>query len=191
MFSDWIKCVCNLLVSFALLILPCFLCVNIVLVWFIPGPYDKYYPSPSFYNPVPWKPIHVPPAETSLNKTSGKKPQKQRKCQQSSSTALRLRHSASAGQLQQRRWHTSMTVVAGSLVTAQIWFHHDSATTSTAPALRLCWITEGFLFSNIAVVIKTCYHIYVIFCCTLEWFCNNALAHISMYIRIYESAFVR
>ncbi|XP_038561491.1 coiled-coil domain-containing protein 34 [Micropterus salmoides] len=67
------------------------------------SPYDKYYPSPSFYNPVPWKPIHVPPAETSLNKTSGKKPQKQRKCQQSSSTALRLRHSASAGQLQQRR----------------------------------------------------------------------------------------
>ncbi|XP_044047845.1 coiled-coil domain-containing protein 34 isoform X2 [Siniperca chuatsi] len=67
------------------------------------SPYDKSYPSPSFYNPIPWKPIHVPPSETSLNKTSGKKPHKQRNCQQSSSTAFRLRNSASAGQLLQRR----------------------------------------------------------------------------------------
>ncbi|XP_054476558.1 coiled-coil domain-containing protein 34 [Anoplopoma fimbria] len=62
------------------------------------SPYDKSYSSPSFFNPVPWKPIHVPPQEITLNKTSGKKPQKQQKCQQSPSTALRLRNSASAAQ---------------------------------------------------------------------------------------------
>ncbi|XP_037623843.1 coiled-coil domain-containing protein 34 [Sebastes umbrosus] len=63
------------------------------------SPYDNSYPSPSFCNPVPWKPIHVPPPETPLNKTAGKKSQKQRKCQQSPSTAFRLRNS----QLLQRR----------------------------------------------------------------------------------------
>ncbi|TMS05394.1 Coiled-coil domain-containing protein 34 [Larimichthys crocea] len=66
-------------------------------------PYDKSYPSPSFYNPIPWKPIHVPPPEPSQNKTSAKKPQKNRKCQQSPSTAFRLRNSASAGPLLHRR----------------------------------------------------------------------------------------
>ncbi|XP_070829073.1 coiled-coil domain-containing protein 34-like [Chaetodon trifascialis] len=67
------------------------------------SPYDKSYPSPSFYNPIPWKPIHVSPPETSLTKTSGKKSQKQQKCRQSPSTAFTLRNSASAGQWQQRR----------------------------------------------------------------------------------------
>lgn len=67
------------------------------------SPYDKSYPSPSFYNPIPWKPIHIPPPETSVNKTSGKKPQKQWKKQQSPGGAFRLRNSASAGQLLQRR----------------------------------------------------------------------------------------
>ncbi|XP_073328238.1 coiled-coil domain-containing protein 34 [Pagrus major] len=67
------------------------------------GPYDKSYPSPSFYNPIPWKPIHVPPPDTSSNKTSGKKPQRQGKCQQRPGTASRLRNSASAGQSLQRR----------------------------------------------------------------------------------------
>ncbi|KAI3371532.1 hypothetical protein L3Q82_024113 [Scortum barcoo] len=66
-------------------------------------PYEKSYPSPSFYNPIPWKPIHIPPPETSVNKTSVKKPQKQRKCQQSPSTTFRLRNSASTAQLLQRR----------------------------------------------------------------------------------------
>uniref|UniRef100_A0A3B4X3F3 Coiled-coil domain containing 34 n=1 Tax=Seriola lalandi dorsalis TaxID=1841481 RepID=A0A3B4X3F3_SERLL len=70
---------------------------------FTGGPYDKSYPSPSFYNPIPWKPIHVPPPETSLNKTSGKKPQKQRKSQQSPSTAFRLRNTVRTAQLLQRR----------------------------------------------------------------------------------------
>ncbi|XP_030281853.1 coiled-coil domain-containing protein 34 [Sparus aurata] len=67
------------------------------------GPYDKSYPSPSFYNPIPWKPIHVPPPEPSLNKTSGKKPQRQGKCQQRLGTASRLRNSQSAGPSLQRR----------------------------------------------------------------------------------------
>ncbi|KAG8012497.1 Coiled-coil domain-containing protein 34 [Nibea albiflora] len=67
------------------------------------SPYDKSYPSPSFYNPIPWKPIHVPPPEPSPNKTSAKKPQRNRKCQQSPSTAFRLRNSASAGPLLHRR----------------------------------------------------------------------------------------
>ncbi|XP_008285326.1 coiled-coil domain-containing protein 34 [Stegastes partitus] len=67
------------------------------------SPYDKSYPSPSFYNPIPWKPIHVPPPEPSLNKTSGKKPQKQRKSQQSPGAAFRLRNTASASHLLQRR----------------------------------------------------------------------------------------
>nr|XP_046249972.1 coiled-coil domain-containing protein 34 isoform X2 [Scatophagus argus] len=67
------------------------------------SPYDKSYPSPSFYNPIPWKPIHVPPPEKSQNKTCGKKPQRQQKCQQSPSAAFRLRNSASGGLLLQRR----------------------------------------------------------------------------------------
>uniref|UniRef100_A0AAZ1Y306 Coiled-coil domain containing 34 n=1 Tax=Oreochromis aureus TaxID=47969 RepID=A0AAZ1Y306_OREAU len=47
------------------------------------SPYDKSYPSPSFVNPIPWKPIHVPPPEPSSLETSSKKPLKQRKSQQS------------------------------------------------------------------------------------------------------------
>uniref|UniRef100_A0A1A8NR60 Coiled-coil domain containing 34 n=1 Tax=Nothobranchius rachovii TaxID=451742 RepID=A0A1A8NR60_9TELE len=59
------------------------------------SPYDKSYPAPSFYNPIPWKPIHVPPPETSPNKTSGKKPPKQKRTQQSSCSAIRLRNTHS------------------------------------------------------------------------------------------------
>uniref|UniRef100_A0A8C6Q2P1 Coiled-coil domain-containing protein n=1 Tax=Nothobranchius furzeri TaxID=105023 RepID=A0A8C6Q2P1_NOTFU len=58
----------------------------------LPSPYDKSYPAPSFYNPIPWKPIHVPPPETSPNKTSGKKPPKQKRTQQSSCSTIRLRN---------------------------------------------------------------------------------------------------
>ncbi|KAF7663623.1 hypothetical protein LDENG_00205710 [Lucifuga dentata] len=57
------------------------------------SPYGMSYPSPSFYNPIPWKPIHVPPPETPANATSNRKPQKQRKSQQSSSSAARLKSS--------------------------------------------------------------------------------------------------
>eukprot|EP00064_Thunnus_orientalis_P005328 superscaffoldBa00000515_g5342 len=67
------------------------------------SPYDKSYPSPSFYNPIPWKPIPVPPPETSPNKTTDKKHPKQRKKQQSSSTAFRLRNTVNAAQSLQRR----------------------------------------------------------------------------------------
>ncbi|XP_018519517.1 coiled-coil domain-containing protein 34 isoform X1 [Lates calcarifer] len=67
------------------------------------SPYDKSYPSPSFCNPIPWKPIHVPPPDTSLNKTSAKKLQKQRKSQQSPSTVFRLRNTVSGAQLWQKR----------------------------------------------------------------------------------------
>ncbi|XP_037539351.1 coiled-coil domain-containing protein 34 [Nematolebias whitei] len=67
------------------------------------SPYDKSYPAPSFYNPIPWKPIHVPPPETSPNKTTGRKPPKQKKTHQSSCTDVRLRHPASAAHFLQRR----------------------------------------------------------------------------------------
>ncbi|XP_041651655.1 coiled-coil domain-containing protein 34-like [Cheilinus undulatus] len=67
------------------------------------GPYGKFLPSPGFYNPIPWKPIHVPPPESSPNKTSDKKHSKQKKCQQSFYSSFGLRNSASAAQLQQRR----------------------------------------------------------------------------------------
>nr|XP_020469477.1 coiled-coil domain-containing protein 34-like isoform X1 [Monopterus albus] len=67
------------------------------------SPYDKSYPSPSFYNPVPWKPIHVPPPQTSLTNTCGKKHQKQRNNQQSPGTAFRFRNTVTAAQLLQRR----------------------------------------------------------------------------------------
>ncbi|XP_060933162.1 coiled-coil domain-containing protein 34 isoform X2 [Limanda limanda] len=63
------------------------------------SPYDKTYPSPSYVNPIPWKPIHTPPPETSLKKTTGNKPQKQRKNQQSSRTTYRLRNVVSAAQM--------------------------------------------------------------------------------------------
>ncbi|CAN9498776.1 unnamed protein product [Ophioblennius macclurei] len=43
------------------------------------SPYDKSCPPPSFYNPIPWKPIHVPPPEACAIKTSARKPQKQRR----------------------------------------------------------------------------------------------------------------
>ncbi|XP_028263863.1 coiled-coil domain-containing protein 34 [Parambassis ranga] len=67
------------------------------------SPYDKSYTSPSFYNPIPWKPIHNPPPETSLNKTPGKKSQKQKKSQQSTKTAFRPSNTLSAAYLLQRR----------------------------------------------------------------------------------------
>ncbi|KAM6936900.1 coiled-coil domain-containing protein 34 [Xenentodon cancila] len=67
------------------------------------SPYNKSYPAPSFYNPIPWKPIHVPPPETLQSKMSSEKPQKQRKGQQSACTAFRLRNSGNASRLLQRR----------------------------------------------------------------------------------------
>lgn len=54
-----------------------------------PGPHGKAYPSPSFYNPIPWKPVHMPPPE-SEKKTSVRKAQRGLKGQQSHSTVSRL-----------------------------------------------------------------------------------------------------
>ncbi|XP_053742164.1 coiled-coil domain-containing protein 34 [Synchiropus splendidus] len=41
------------------------------------SPYDKFHPSPGFYNPIPWKPNHVPPPESPVNRMPIKKPQNQ------------------------------------------------------------------------------------------------------------------
>ncbi|XP_068595397.1 coiled-coil domain-containing protein 34-like [Brachionichthys hirsutus] len=67
------------------------------------SPYDRFCPSPSFYNPIPWKPIPIPPPQKDFNKTSDKKPQIQRRCRRSPGTTFRLKNFASAGQLVQRR----------------------------------------------------------------------------------------
>ncbi|XP_034541244.1 coiled-coil domain-containing protein 34 [Notolabrus celidotus] len=67
------------------------------------GPYDKFLPSPGFYNPIPWKPIHVPTPETSLTKSSDKKNSKQRKSQQSPCPPFRLRNPVSTVRLLQER----------------------------------------------------------------------------------------
>lgn len=81
-----------------------------VLVWFLPGPYDKFCPSPSFYNPIPWKPIHTPPPEKSKIVVSCTKSQKK----QNPSTAIRLRNYSTAVELVPWRWHSRlrpMTVI--------------------------------------------------------------------------------
>ncbi|XP_068169460.1 coiled-coil domain-containing protein 34 [Antennarius striatus] len=67
------------------------------------SPYDRLYPSPSFCNPLPWKPVPTPPPEKTHNKTSDMKAQRQRKCQQSSSATLRLKNIPNVGQSVQRR----------------------------------------------------------------------------------------
>ncbi|XP_029908941.1 coiled-coil domain-containing protein 34 [Myripristis murdjan] len=67
------------------------------------SPYDRDYPSPSFYNPIPWKPIHVPTPESQPQKTPHRNQQKHRKYQQRPKTALSLRNSVSATQMLQRR----------------------------------------------------------------------------------------
>ncbi|XP_033823539.1 coiled-coil domain-containing protein 34-like [Periophthalmus magnuspinnatus] len=65
------------------------------------GPYGKSYPSPSFYNPIPWKPIHIPP-ET-VNNTTDRKAQRQPEGHQSLSSNSRQRKSVGAARSQQRR----------------------------------------------------------------------------------------
>ncbi|KAM9754542.1 coiled-coil domain-containing protein 34 isoform 1-T1 [Menidia menidia] len=67
------------------------------------SPYEKLNPAPSFYNPIPWKPVPIPPPETAPNKTSTKKPQKQRKSHQSSCSAFRIRDGVSAARFLQWR----------------------------------------------------------------------------------------
>ncbi|KAM4572702.1 coiled-coil domain-containing protein 34 [Odontesthes bonariensis] len=67
------------------------------------SPYDKLHPAPSFYNPIPWKPIHIPPPEMPPNTMSTKKPQKQRKSHQSPCAAFRMGNTVSAAHLLHRR----------------------------------------------------------------------------------------
>lgn len=57
-----------------------------------PIPHGKAYPSPSFYNPIPWKPIHMPPPETE-NKASVRKTHRGPKGQRSLSTVSRQQNS--------------------------------------------------------------------------------------------------
>jgi len=77
--------------------------VPVIMVYSSPGPYDKLHPAPSFYNPIPWKPIHIPPPETPPNTKSTKRPQKQRKSHQSPCAAFKMGNSVSAAHLLQRR----------------------------------------------------------------------------------------
>ncbi|CAL8357946.1 unnamed protein product [Lota lota] len=68
------------------------------------SPYDNGYPPPSFYNPVPWKPIHAPPPEPPVKNTSERRPHSQPTNRQSASaTRSRLRNCASGTQLLHRR----------------------------------------------------------------------------------------
>ncbi|XP_055790651.1 coiled-coil domain-containing protein 34-like isoform X1 [Salvelinus fontinalis] len=69
------------------------------------GGYDNVtYPSPSFYNPIPWKPIHVPPPEKPPGmKTSRRKQPSQPKYQNSPRIPFRLRDTVSSAARLQRR----------------------------------------------------------------------------------------
>ncbi|XP_036068482.1 coiled-coil domain-containing protein 34-like isoform X1 [Oryzias melastigma] len=62
------------------------------------SPYDRLIPAPSFYNPIPWKPIHVPPPENLQKKTPV-----QRNAQQGHRAALRWSSAGSTPRLPQRR----------------------------------------------------------------------------------------
>lgn len=57
------------------------------------SPHGTTYPSPSFYNPIPWKPIPIPPSET-VNKASDSKSQSRPKGQRSLCTVTRQQNAA-------------------------------------------------------------------------------------------------
>lgn len=76
------------------------------LLWLLADPFNNSSPSPSYCNPIPWKPIHIPPPEKPKEGSCGRKPQRRQRCNQSPGTAVRLRTSASPGQFQ-RRWNSS------------------------------------------------------------------------------------
>lgn len=87
-------------------------CFHCALLRFLTDPFDRSNPSPSYFNPVPWKPIHIPPPEKPMEESCSRKPLplKQQRSKQSPSTAFRLRASASPGQFQ-RRWLSRTTAV--------------------------------------------------------------------------------
>lgn len=107
------------------------------------GPYDKFYPSPSFYNPIPWKPIHTPPPENPKSASSCTKSQKKTKHQQSSSAAFRIRnYTSGAVHPVPWRWHTSPNPATVRRTKRLI----SSRFTTTAPEQRLCWIIPALVF---------------------------------------------
>ncbi|PWA24825.1 coiled-coil domain-containing protein 34 [Gambusia affinis] len=67
------------------------------------SPYENLHPAPSFYNPIPWKPNHIPPPQTSPNKTSERKPQRQKKIKQNPPFTYRQRNTASTTRFLNRR----------------------------------------------------------------------------------------
>lgn len=58
-----------------------------------PSPHGKAYPSPGFCNPIPWKPIYIPPSET-VHKASDRKAQRRQKGQCSLSAVSRQQNAA-------------------------------------------------------------------------------------------------
>lgn len=119
------------------------------------GPYDKSYPAPSFYNPVPWKPIHVPPPETSPIKAAGRKPPTQRKNQQSRCADIKLRNTVGAAHCQQRRWHKQVDVTQRDSAVMLLWLIN----TCSAPGPDLCWVME-----KTCLTVKTGWCIYALAC---------------------------
>lgn len=80
------------------------------LLRFLADPFDRSSPSPGYFNPIPWKPIHIPPPEKPEEETCSRKPQRQHRSKQSPSAAFRLRTPARPGQFQ-RRWRSRLTPV--------------------------------------------------------------------------------
>lgn len=78
------------------------------LLRFLADPFDRSSPSPGYFNPIPWKPIHIPPPENPKEETCSRKPQRQHRSKQSPSAAFRLRTPARPGQFQ-RRWRSRLT----------------------------------------------------------------------------------
>uniref|UniRef100_A0A674MM84 Coiled-coil domain-containing protein n=1 Tax=Takifugu rubripes TaxID=31033 RepID=A0A674MM84_TAKRU len=66
------------------------------------NPFDRSSPSPGYFNPIPWKPIHIPPPENPKEETCSRTPQRQHRSKQSPSVAFRLRTPARPGQFQRR-----------------------------------------------------------------------------------------
>ncbi|XP_006642783.2 coiled-coil domain-containing protein 34 [Lepisosteus oculatus] len=71
------------------------------------GYYDgTSYPAPSFYNPIPWKPIHNPPPEDSLKKNSirkNKKPSSSALYRQTPAVSCKPKDSLTVGSSQKHR----------------------------------------------------------------------------------------
>lgn len=78
------------------------------LLGLLADPFGRSSPSPGYFNPIPWKPIHIPPPEQPKEEACSRKPQRQHRSKQSPSAAFRLRTPARLGQFQ-RRWRRRLT----------------------------------------------------------------------------------